>query len=53
MPEESIAQTVDKIRADAAKDERERLWNALRDHWHGDMGPAYVYVREIEPLFKP
>lgn len=35
------------------KQERERLWEALKAHWRGDMGPAHIIVKEIEHLFKP
>lgn len=37
----------------AATQERSRLWAELKRHWKGEMGPAYVYIKEIEHLFKP
>ena len=29
------------------------LWERMKPHWHGDMGPAFVLVKDIEPIFKP
>ena len=39
--------------AATAEAERERLWEALKGYWRGDMGPAHIIVKEIEHLFKP
>ena len=33
--------------------ERERIWNAIKAHWKGDMGPAFVFVKDIAPIFTP
>jgi len=29
------------------------LWERMKPHWKGDMGPAFVYLGDIKPLFKP
>lgn len=34
------------------QEEREVLWKEMKAHRHGDMGPAHVFVNEIEYLFK-
>ena len=39
----------DRIR----NEERSRLWDAIRAHWQGDMGPAFVFVKDIKHLFQP
>lgn len=33
--------------------ERERIWAAMKAHWQGDMGPAFVFVRDIKHIFQP
>lgn len=33
--------------------ERERIWNAIYAHAHGDMGPANVYLKDIAHIFTP
>ena len=39
----------DRIR----NEERKRLWGAIRTKWKGDMGPAFVFVKDIEAFFQP
>jgi len=34
-------------------EERRHLWECMRMHWQGDMGPAHILVKDIEHLFKP
>lgn len=29
------------------------IWERMKPHWHGDMGPAFVFLKDIEHLFKP
>jgi len=29
------------------------LWERMKLHWKGDMGPAFVYLKDIKPLFEP
>jgi hypothetical protein len=41
--------TKEEIRSD----ERDRLWMELKRYWKGEMGPAYIFVKEVEHLFKP
>lgn len=28
-------------------------WEKIRIHAHGDMGPAYVLLKDIKPIFEP
>lgn len=38
---------------ESASRERARLWECMKMHRRGDMGPAYIIVNDIEHLFKP
>ena len=38
----------DEIRRDAAEAERIQIWSDLKPYWHGDMGPAYILVTDLE-----
>ena len=29
------------------------LWERMKPHWQGDMGPAFMFVKDVESLFKP
>ena len=33
--------------------ERERLWNLIRSKEQGEMGPSWVFVRDIREFFQP
>jgi len=33
--------------------ERERIYTAIQAHRKGDMGPAFVFVKDIQPIFTP
>ena len=33
--------------------ERERLWSAIRTVEQGDMGPSFVFMRDIQVFFQP
>ena len=47
-----IALAYDAGKNDGAWEERLRLWDLMKAHWRGDMGKAFVYVCEVEPIFQ-
>lgn len=32
--------------------ERDRLWNAIRTKEQGDMGPSFVFMKDIRSFFQ-
>ena len=33
--------------------ERVRIYEATRQHWHGEMGPAWIYVNDLHATLNP
>lgn len=50
-----IRKEIKKALAEAPKPttDLDVLWERMKPHWKGDMGPAYIFVKEVEHLFKP
>ena len=43
---------VAELEADLIR-ERVRIYEATRQHWHGEMGPAWIYVNDLHATLNP
>ena len=49
---EAIEARVAELELDLIR-ERVRIYEATRQHWHGEMGPAWIYVNDLHAILNP